>query len=111
MTIAIHLGLLVLLSDLSKQSGVVLGTFAPQSALNVSQNPVTAAVKSYPATINISGTYANVQTFLAKLENAGRFINVDSGVFSSAGAGGAVDARLSLTAYYQSATTAIGAAK
>lgn len=93
--------LLVLLSDLAKQSGVVMGTFAPQSSLNATQATIVSSVKSYPATINISGTYTNVQSFLKKLENAGRFINVDSGLFSSAGAGGAVDARLSLTAYYQ----------
>jgi Tfp pilus assembly protein PilO len=97
--------LLVLLSDLAKQSGVTFGTFAPQSALNANQTAVVSAVSSYPATINISGTYGNVQTFLQKLENAGRFINIDSGVFASSGASGNVDARFSLTAYYQTAVS------
>ena len=97
--------LLVLLSDLAKQSGVVMGTFAPQPALTATQETITSSVSSYPATINVSGTYTNIQSFLKKLENAGRFINVDSGIFSSAGAGGSVDARLSLTAYYQADNT------
>lgn len=94
--------LLALLSELAGQSGVVLSTFAPdQSALLAAREASEATgLNIYPASINASGSYRALATFLEKLEQGARFVDIESGVFS-AGQSSGVTVRVDLKAYYQ----------
>jgi Tfp pilus assembly protein PilO len=62
-------------------------------------------VQLYPVAINITGSFTSIQNFLKKIENAARFVTVDGGDLLGTASGNAVDARISLTAYYQTGST------
>ncbi len=89
--------LLALLSALGQQSGVVVSSFVPTGS---SSSAAASSISTYPASISVSGSYAQIQDYLRKIENGARFINVQSASFST-GNGGGLTSSLTLQGYYQ----------
>lgn len=90
--------LLALLSALGQQSGVVVSSFVPAGS---SPSAAASSISTYPASINVSGSYAQMQDYLRKIENGARFINVQSASFSTSNGGG-LTGSITLQGYYQS---------
>lgn len=92
--------ILLLLNDYAKQSGTLLGTFAPEGAfLDAAE---FSGFETYPLSINISGTYKSVTKFIALLEQGARFVDIKALSFSGGQtASSAIEAQVSVDAYYQ----------
>lgn len=95
--------LLALLNDLAVSSGVVLSSFSPtQPTANAAK---LTSVSVYPVSLNVAGSYTQIQQFLNKVENSARFIDVRSTNESGGAAPGAktvaLNVVLNMDAYYQ----------
>lgn len=96
--------LMPLLNDMAQGNGAIMSTFAPSDNSTVaatSPGGSSSSLSLYPAGINISGSYDSLRQFLVTLESGARFIDITSASLSGSSKG--VQARLSLTAYYQKA--------
>ncbi len=95
--------LVAMVSDLTSKSSAVMTTFSPGG---VAASAATG-VATYPVNLAISASYAGVQSLLQKLENAARYIDVQSVNLAPNGAGSTnVQAAVNITAYYQAAPPA-----
>jgi Tfp pilus assembly protein PilO len=70
-----------------------------------------SSMSRYPVSINVIGSFSQIQHFLQKIENSARFIDVKAISMSAGGAGKignspAVDVRINLTAFYQTSKDA-----
>ena len=101
--------LLALLSDLAGSTGVVLSSFSPNGAPPANTGKLTS-VTVYPASVNVDGSYAQVQAFLEDVENSARFVDVQSANESSTQTGktASLGVALGMNAYYQGQTANTG---
>jgi Tfp pilus assembly protein PilO len=76
-------------------SGVVAGDMA----LLANPYGVSRSVKTMSGTISVSGSFDQLQTFLKKLENSGRLIDVDSLAIDQGSSDG-LNLKLTFKAYY-----------
>lgn len=100
--------LLALLNDLAVSSGVVLSSFSPtEPSANAAK---LTSVSVYPVSLNVAGSYTQIQQFLNKVENGARFIDVRSTNESGGAVPGAktiaLNVVLNMDAYYQGSSQA-----
>ncbi len=95
--------LLALLSSLGQSSNTVVASFTPAGISNAAAASAASSVSIYPANVTVKGTYESIQSFLRKIEEGARFIDIQNASFSASAKGSAVnvDATFSISAYYQ----------
>ena len=91
--------LIALLGAMGQANGIVVNSFAPGDT-NASIAS-SSALSIYPASISVTGTYAQIQAFLKNLETSARFIGVKSSALSGSPASSALSGQISFQAYYQ----------
>lgn len=104
--------LMPLLNNMAQGNGVVMSTFAPadnNSVTATAPGGISSSLSLYPASININGDYLAFQQFLLTLENGARFVDITAASLSGGDKG--VQARLTLTAYYQKSQTSAAASQ
>ncbi|MCL5666276.1 MAG: type 4a pilus biogenesis protein PilO [Patescibacteria group bacterium] len=99
----------VLINQLAQESGVVIGSVSVSGKgdsivagnRDALQNPFAASrsLQKVAANTSVSGSFSQLETFLKKLENSARIINVNSLEISSAKSD-SIDLRAGLEAYY-----------
>lgn len=100
--------LIALLGSLAQDNNVLLSNFRPETIAgsgSVASQDETGTYTNYSATVNLTGSYEAITSFLDQLESSSRFIEVRS--FSASGSSGdviadsALNLTLTLDAYYQ----------
>lgn len=95
--------LIALLGAMGQANGVVVNSFAPSdtSAATAAAAASSSDLSVYPASITVTGTYAQIQALLKNIETSARFIGVQASTLSGSPASTSVSGQILFQAYYQ----------